>query len=241
MVHLGGPTYSHAHQDPLTREINDMTNTLNTRTWRRRAAVAAALLATTAVSACGNSDDDAAGAPTSVSTAADGSTFNQADVDFATEMMPHHAQAVQMVVMAQGRELDPAVATLMEGIRSAQVPEIETMTDWLTAWDKPVPDTSLDHSNAGDDMGDMSSGMEGTDMSDMPGMMSAEQMGALEDSTGSRFQTMWLEMMITHHEGAIEMAQVEIEDGANAEAVALAEEIVASQTAEIETMKGLLQ
>lgn len=209
------------------------------RTWRRRTAVVAALIATTAISACGNTEDDAAGDPSAVSTAADGSTFNTADVDFATEMIPHHAQAVQMVVMAQGRELDPDVAALMDEIRTAQVPEIETMTDWLTAWDKPIPDTSLDHSNAGDDMGDMSSGME--DMGDMPGMMSAEQMGALEDSTGSRFQTMWLQMMISHHEGAIEMANLEIENGTNADAIALAQGIVESQTAEIKLMEGMLQ
>ncbi len=221
------------------REINDVTNTLDAPTWRRRTAVAAVLIATTAVSACGGTDDDAAGAPTAASTAADGSTFNTADVDFATEMIPHHAQAVQMVVMAQGRELDPPVAALMDEIRTAQVPEIETMSDWLVAWDKPIPDTSLDHSNAGEDMGDMSSGME--DMSDMPGMMSADQMGALEDSTGARFQTMWLQMMIGHHEGAIEMAEIEIENGTNADAVALAQEIVESQTAEIERMDGMLQ
>lgn len=214
-----------------------MTNTLRTRTWHRRTAVAAALLATTALSACGNSDD-AASEPSAVSTAADGSTFNTADVDFATEMIPHHAQAVQMVVIAQGRELDPEVASLMDDIRAAQVPEIETMTDWLTAWDKPIPDTSLDHSNAGDDMGDMSSGM---DTSDMPGMMSADQMGALEDSTGTRFQTMWLQSMISHHEGAIEMANIEIEDGTNADAIAMARGIVESQTAEIKVMEGMLQ
>lgn len=219
-----------------------MTKILLTSTLRRRSAVAAALLTTTtALTACGGGADDAASTPTAVSTAADGSTFNTADVDFATEMMPHHAQAVQMVVMAQGRELDPAVAALMDDIRAAQVPEIETMTDWLIAWDKPVPDTSLDHSNAGGDMGDMSSAMEGMDMSDMPGMMSAEQMGALEDSTGTRFQTMWLQMMISHHEGAIEMADLEIANGTNADAIALAEEIVESQTAEIETMDDLLQ
>ncbi|MGA8846945.1 MAG: DUF305 domain-containing protein [Nocardioides sp.] len=205
--------------------------------WRRRAAVVVALIATTAISACGSSDD--AVDPGAVSTAANGSTFNTADVDFATEMIAHHAQAVQMVVVAQGRELDPAVAALMDEIRSAQVPEIETMVDWLTAWDEPIPETSLDHSNAGHDMGDMSSNM--SDMSDMPGMMSADQMGALEDSTGERFQSMWLERMISHHEGAIQMAELEVENGTNTDAVALAQNLVTSQTVQIETMVGLLQ
>lgn len=213
-----------------------MTSTLRThaRTWRRFATTTAALLAITTVAACGNNDDNATSPPAAVQTASDGSTFNQADVDFATQMLPHHAQAVQMVVMAQGRELDAPVAALMEDIRTAQVPEIETMSDWLTAWDEPVPATSLDHANADKDTGDMSG------MSDMPGMMTSDQMGALEAATGSAFQTMWLQMMVSHHEGAVEMANLEIEDGTNAEAVALATSIVKSQTAEIASMGEML-
>ena len=112
------------------------------------------------LNACGGDEADPAATDT-VRTASDGSEFNQADVDFATQMIPHHAQAVQMVVMAQGRTLDPEVATLMEDIRNAQVPEIETMTDWLSTWDEPVPETSLDHANAGH--GDGMDGMDGMD------------------------------------------------------------------------------
>jgi uncharacterized protein (DUF305 family) len=203
------------------------------RAGRRTLALAAALLATVTVSACGGTDD-AAGPPSAVQTATDGSTFNQADVDFATRMIPHHAQAVQMVVMAQGRDLDPEVAALMEQIRSAQVPEIESMSDWLSSWGEPVPETSLDHSNAGGDMMDM-------DMGDMSGMMTADQMGALESATGSGFQDMWLTMMVAHHEGAIEKAAVEVEEGTNADATALAADIIESQTAEIDTIEELLR
>jgi uncharacterized protein (DUF305 family) len=75
-------------------------------------------------------------------TASEGSEFNRADVNFTTQMMPHHAQAVQMVVMAQGRDLSAPVSSLMEDIRIAQVREIETMADWLSTWDEPIPETS---------------------------------------------------------------------------------------------------
>lgn len=201
--------------------------------WRRNIALAAALLAAVTVSACGGTEDTD-DTPSAVQTATDGSIFNQADVDFATQMIPHHAQAVQMVVIAQGRDLDPPVAALMEQIRSAQVPEIETMSDWLSAWGEPVPETSLDHSNAGENMEDM-------DMGDMTGMMTADQMNALEAATGPTFQTMWLQMMVAHHEGAIEMAEVELEEGTNPDAIALATNIAESQTAEIDTIEGLLR
>jgi uncharacterized protein (DUF305 family) len=152
-------------------------------------------------------------------------------------MIQHHAQAVQMVVMAQDRPLDPEVEQLAIQIREAQVPEIETMTDWLTAWGEEVPKTSLDHSNAGHDMDEMDT-PEGMD--DMPGMMSSDDVDALATASDSEFQDMWLEMMIEHHKGAVEMAQAEQVDGASPDAKALAESIEASQNEEIATMEGLL-
>ncbi len=151
-------------------------------------------------------------------------------------MIPHHAQAVAMVVLTQGRPLDPDVENLAMAIREAQVPEVEAMTDWLTAWDEEVPETSLDHSNAGHDMSDM----EGMD-DEMPGMMTADEMRALEGASDAEFQDLWLEMMIEHHTGAIEMAGAEQNDGEFEEAVALAESIAASQQREIDTMTELLR
>ena len=73
----------------------------------------------------------------------------------------------------------------------------------------------------------------------MSGMMSEERMDDLDQAQGSAFQDMWLEMMIEHHEGAIEMAEVQVEDGLSAEAIDLAEQIITSQTAEVETMQAL--
>ena len=194
------------------------------------------------LAACGDDTGEtgsAGGGPGDTQTASTGAVFNDADVRFATDMVQHHAQAVQMVVMAQGRPLDPEVARLAEDIRDAQVPEIETMTDWLTDWGQEVPETSLDHANAGHDMDDMSGG-HSMDM-DMPGAMSEEQMDALENASDDEFQALWLEMMVEHHRGAVEMAESEREDGVNEDAVSLASSIVATQQAEIDTMDQLLQ
>jgi uncharacterized protein (DUF305 family) len=193
---------------------------------RTLAAVAAALTLTLA--GCASSESSA-----------DPSGFNDADVDFATDMIQHHAQALVMVDMTMGRDLDPEMVELTEEIRAAQAPEIEQMADWLEDWDQPVPETSRDHANAhADDHG----GDDGAQMdADMPGMMSAEEMDALEDASGEEFRTMWLEMMIEHHQGAVEMAETVVEEGQNGEVRALAEDIIRTQSDEISTMQDLME
>ena len=185
------------------------------------------------LSACGNDDGGTETTSQTVST----TEHNDADVAFATEMLQHHAQALSMVDLTIDRALDPEVQQLAEEIRDAQGPEIETFTDWLTDWDEEIPETMRDHVNSGHDMDDMGGSM---DEENMPGMMTSEDMGALEDASDDEFQTMWLEMMIEHHEGAVEMAEAQTRDGRFEPAVELADDIIASQSAEIETMEELL-
>ncbi|WP_448061801.1 DUF305 domain-containing protein [Cellulomonas hominis] len=151
--------------------------------------------------------------------------FNDADVTFATDMIPHHRQAVEMANLAPSRAQNQQVMDLAMQIQDAQDPEIQTMSGWLTAWGKPVPED-----------------MSGMDMSgSMPGMMSAEEMSELEGMSGAEFDEMFLEMMIKHHQGAIRMAETELADVENPDAIALAQQVKAAQTAEIATMKGLLR
>ena len=198
------------------------------------AAIAAAIL-TVSLTACG--EGEASGVAQAKQTASNGDVYNDTDVDFATGMIPHHAQALAMVDMTRGRELSPEVRELTEEVRSAQGPEIEQMVDWLTAWNKPVPETMRDHANAEDH------GMSGHDMGedkDIPGMMSDNEMDELESMKGRSFEAMWLEMMIEHHEGAVEMAKDERDDGVFRPARQLAASIETSQQAEIDQMKSLL-
>lgn len=195
---------------------------------RALGALAATLALTLTATGCSN---DAADSPPKVST----TEHNAADVAFASDMIQHHAQALAMVDLAAQRPLRPEVQELTEAIRDAQGPEIETMSDWLTDWDEDVPETIRDHANAGHDMGDM----EGTD-GDMPGMMTADDLSELEAASDADFEAMWLEMMVEHHEGAVEMAEVEQSEGQFAGARDLADDIVDSQTAEIATMEDLL-
>jgi uncharacterized protein (DUF305 family) len=195
------------------------------------------------LAACGDDGDTQDADATQ--TATNGDVFNDADLDFATAMIPHHAQALAMVDMTRGRELSPQVQRLTEDIQAAQVAEIERMVDWLTGWDQPVPETMRDHANAEDP-----DGMGGHDMDDpdgddrtgsaMPGMMSDEELADLGAAHGREFEDMWLAMMIEHHEGAIEMAKDEQADGVYRPALDLAKSIATSQQAEIDQMRELL-
>lgn len=201
---------------------------MRNRTTRALGATALTLTLALSAVACGT-DESAADGSTQVST----TEHNDADVDFASDMLQHHAQALSMVDLTMERPLDPEVQQLAERVREAQAPEIQTFSGWLTDWDEEIPETVRDHANA-------HGGMGGDTGTDMPGMMTADDMTALEKAPDAEFQAMWLDMMIEHHEGAVEMAKSEQEDGQYKPAVDLAADIAKSQTAEIETMQGLL-
>lgn len=198
----------------------------------RKTLAAIALLATAGLTltACADDPDgDATSSTGSDSTAA----FNDADVNFAQLMIPHHEQAIEMAQMAQGRASNGEVLELAESIEAAQGPEIETLEGWLEAWGEEVTSGGMggmDHGDMGDDSGGA-----------MSGMMDEEEMNGLMEASGADWDRMFLEMMIEHHEGAVEMAQVEVDQGENPDAVALAEKIISDQQAEIAQMQHLLE
>jgi len=177
-----------------------------------------------AFAACGG--DSKSETTSADSGATSGDQFNDADVTFAQGMIPHHEQAIEMADIA----LDPTVGASAEvrdlatRIKGGQDPEIALMSGWLTAWGKPLTM----------DMGD------GHDMSSMEGMMSVEEMDALGMMTDVDFDSMWMEMMIRHHEGAIVMAQTVKANGSNPDVLALADQVIAAQQAEITEMQALL-
>ena len=145
---------------------------------------------------------------------------NAADVTFATDMIPHHAQAITMAEMVPSRASNQKVKDLAAQIQAAQDPEITQMSGWLKAWGEPVP---------------ASTGMQHGD-----GMMSMDEMSQLENVTGATFDEMWLQMMIDHHKGAIEMANTELSAGSDPGAKKLAQAIIEGQSHEIATMTAML-
>jgi uncharacterized protein (DUF305 family) len=176
----------------------------------------AALATALALSGC------AGGVPAANSPSPAASAFNSDDVMFAQLMIPHHEQAVEMSddLLAKD-DVDPAIVDLATQIKAGQAPEIITMQGWLRDWDATE-----------DGMGGMDHGMGG--------IMSDDDMAKLQDASGADAGPLYLTQMIMHHEGAIVMAGDELNDGENLDALALAEAIVSSQTAELVAMIDLL-
>ncbi|MCK9929947.1 DUF305 domain-containing protein [Frankia sp. Mgl5] len=182
------------------------------------------------LAACGGNDGDGTGR-----LAAD---HNAADVTFAQNMIPHHRQAVEMAGLAETQAASPEVKTLARQIRDAQAPEIATMVGWLNDWDESTmaPDSGQ---GGGHDMNGHGGG--GGGMNDNAGgMMSEGGMASLKNASGAVFDRMFLEMMIEHHRGAVEMAQTELRDGRYGPAKELADSIKNTQNTEIATMQDLL-
>jgi uncharacterized protein (DUF305 family) len=192
---------------------------------RGRSAAVAAALTVSFLAGCG--DQTGASAPADTS-------HNEADVAFASGMIPHHAQALEMVEMAQERDLGPEIEELASQIEEAQAPEIETLTGWLESWDEQVPEVEGKSAEEMAEMEDLA-GMEGAE-----GMMSEMSMRQLRNAPDTAFADVWLSLMIAHHQGAVAMAETEIAQGENDDAVALAEEIKTTQDAEIAVMESLV-
>ncbi|MCT2281211.1 DUF305 domain-containing protein [Micromonospora chalcea] len=228
-------------------------------TMRRTILAGAALSALLVTAACSGGDDMAgmdhgSGSQAASASASTTANFNDADVMFAQMMIPHHQQAVAMAELAPTRANDPELKDLAAKIKAAQDPEISTMKGWLTSWGKPteapgghnMPGMS---SSPGHNMPGMSSSpdhnMPGMNSpmpssSGMPGMMSDKEMEELKAAKGTEFDKMFAEMMIAHHNGAIEMAKTEQANGSNPDAKALAAKIAADQEAEVQTLQKIL-
>ena len=187
-----------------------------THVYRTTAASAALLTAVFGLAGCGEPT------PATSPSSAPATAFNDADVAFATQMIPHHQQAVTMADLALRKATTAEVKTLATAIKAAQSPEIEQLSGWLRGWGKPVP-TPGEHAGH-----------------TMTGMMSPQEMDDLDRATGSMFDRLWVDMMIKHHQGAITMAKTEQTTGQDGASIALAKEIQTAQTTEIATMQRLL-
>ncbi|CAB4707821.1 MAG: DUF305 domain-containing protein [Actinobacteria bacterium] len=182
--------------------------------------IAVALVALVLLAGCGDEPD---GFPS------DQDRYAAADVTFARDMVAHHTQALEMVDLTDGRDLDATFAALVREIRETQAPEIASMNRWLELWSGSVPSTA-----SSPEMDDM----EG--MHHMDGMLSDDQLEQLATASDDDFEQLWLQLMIEHHQGALEMAQTELDEGTNALARELAQDVIDTQQSEIETMQDLL-
>jgi len=149
----------------------------------------------------------------------DQSSTEVADVAFAQMMIPHHEQAVVMSEFALTNTDNSEVLALAQEIIDAQGPEINQMN------------AILERFNAN---------MGGHEGHTMAGMLTDEELEALQAAQGPEFDRLYLIGMIAHHEGAIDMANDVLAAGTDPEVRALAEAIIAAQMEEIELMQMLL-
>ncbi len=148
-------------------------------------------------------------------------TLSDADIMFLQMMIPHHQQAVDMGTVAETRASNPQVRALAAQIKAEQAPEIAQMKQWLSDAGLPTKASA-----------DMMHSMGG-------GVLSDAEMTALENATGPAFDKLYLEGMISHHEGAIAMVSM-LKTSDNPSTTQLGKAIVTSQTAQITQMKALL-
>ena len=161
--------------------------------------------------------------------------YSDADVDFMSGMIPHHAQAVIMAGWAPTHGARQDVAILCERILVAQRDEIAMMQQWLSDRGREVPDATATRHKM------KMNGMEHEML--MPGMMSDEEMAALDKARGPEFDRLFLEGMIRHHQGAIDMVDTLFKSygAAQDETVyKFASDVYADQSIEIDRMQGML-
>lgn len=158
--------------------------------------------------------------------------WNHSDIAFMQMMVPHHAQALEMSRLAATRAEDERVKSLARRIQAAQGPEIIAMGAWLAERDIDVP-------KASEDADSYDHGKHGHTA--MAGMLTHEQMDELKASRGRRFDRLFLQGMIAHHQGAVDMAQTTARDGVDVVVAEITADVAVGQSAEIERMRDLLE
>ena len=166
-------------------------------------------------------------------------TWNQADVGFVAGMIEHHLQALEIAALAPDRAASDGVRAFAERVTAAQGPEIHALASWLEERDVVVPEGAQDLGGTGPRVPDAGGGHEGH-REGVVGMLSDAQMAALAGSSGADFDRLFLEGMIAHHQGALDMVDVVQIEGQDMYASEIAAETASGQGGEIDRMRDLL-
>ena len=186
----------------------------------RIVAVLATLAAAVALSACGGSLTQKGAASSQPDQPA---SHNRADIAFAANMIPHHQQAVDLSAPVPSHTGNAELVKLASGVGGAQQSEIKKLKGFLVQWS-----TQSDADTRGP-----------ADTA-MTGMVDQATMAKLGSLQGADYDKLWLQSMISHHQGAIDMANTEITNGRNSDAIAMAKQMVSTQQGEIDQMKKML-
>ncbi|MFI6812446.1 DUF305 domain-containing protein [Nonomuraea sp. NPDC050328] len=174
-----------------------------------------------------------------------------AEAGFARDMGTHHGQAVEMSFLVYNRTQDADVRNLAFDIINTQATQRGRFTGWLEQWGLPEvgerPSMAWMAGHAGHgaapSAGAQSAGAPspGASEAGMPGMASKEELAKLKSLTGKEAEVLFLQLMIRHHEGGVQMAEALIERSDRDEVVRMAQKIVGGQSGEIKLMTDLLR
>ncbi|MEU2390887.1 DUF305 domain-containing protein [Streptomyces sp. NPDC007369] len=172
---------------------------------------------------------------------------NAADRSYVQRMVEHHRQALDMSALAPDRASADGVKRLAERIAAAQRPEIAVMEAWLARHPAPAASPTAGghgHGNGngtgtGHGSGNPHDTAHGTTHGDMPGMATEQQMKDLAGARGTDFDRLFLTLMTAHHQGALKMAGEVLAGGNNTAVEEMANEVVATQSAEIHRMRAM--
>jgi len=157
--------------------------------------------------------------------------YNADDVLFVTNMISDHQQAIELSKLVADRTTNLVLAELAGRMAAAQQPEINIMNVFLVQW-RENPEARTGPSGRGD---------HAEQGPDVPGMVDDATVERLKSLRGTEFDILWLTSMISHQQGAAEIADAEIANGANVDAVAMARTMAVRQEAEIEQMQQILE
>ncbi|MEV4534587.1 DUF305 domain-containing protein [Asanoa sp. NPDC049518] len=166
--------------------------------------------------------------------AQDGHDDASVEAGFARDMSSHHAQAVEMGMLAHGRSDDPDVRTLGGDIALTQHGQIGIMQTWLRDWDllptgeQPRMAWMATHEGHAAD-------------GPMPGMATQEEMTRLRTATGRDFDVLFGQLMLRHHLGGIVMADAALAQSDDEDVHWLAESMKSAQQSEIGALTQLLE
>lgn len=196
----------------------------------------AVLVALLLLAGCGGRGDEPGNGPNGTDEpetpliTGDPASYNDADIAFATEMVPHHAQAIDLAELAQRRSDNPELIALTNQIVAVQQPEINILNVLLVQWNEN-PEIRTGPGGPGADGGE-----------DPPrGSVDEATITELESLSGPEFDRLWLQSMIGQHQGAVDIADTEIAEGANVDAIAIARTIVNGQETRIAQMRQMLE
>jgi uncharacterized protein (DUF305 family) len=168
--------------------------------------------------------------PDEAASAAQQQPPNDADVSYVQMMIVHHAQALEMTELAAEHGTGEKVRSIAARISDVQGPEIDMMNRWLAEHGEDEIDPS-----GGAHDGHGNHGHHG----DMPGMATPEEMDDLRAARGEDFDELFLTLMIAHHDGALEMARDVQTAGADVRVQEMADDVIATQSAEIGRMQTM--